>query len=103
MAAGGRDVLSMPRVVHLSLPSLGRQAANLASAAGRVAAAALGGDPVLASDEVRAMRTATCHACGHYLPTGRCALCGCCSGTGGLVLDKTRYATERCPAVPSKW
>ena len=72
MAAGGRDVLSMPRVVHLSLPSLGRQAANLASAAGRVAAAAQGGDPVLAPDEVRAMRTATCPSSTASAPrTGR--------------------------------
>lgn len=96
----------MPRIVLLSqpsLPSLGRQALNLAGAVGRVALAAATGAPVLATPEQLAARAALCRACAHYRADGRCALCGCCAARGGLVLDKVKYATERCPATPPKW
>jgi len=96
----------MARIVRLSepsLPSLGRQALNLASAMGRVAAAAATGAPVLVPEGERAKRVAICQACEHYRSDGRCALCGCCAGRGGLVLDKIKYATERCPAKPARW
>jgi hypothetical protein len=96
----------MARIVRLSepsLPSLGRQALNAAGALGRVALAVATGDSVLVSDEERARRSALCQSCEQYRSDGRCALCGCCAGRGRLVLDKVKYATERCPARPPRW
>jgi hypothetical protein len=96
----------MARIVRLSepsLPSLGRQALNLAGAMGRVAAAVAVGAPVLVSEDEQAKRTACCQSCENHRADGRCALCGCCAGRGGLVLDKVKYATERCPATPPRW
>ena len=96
----------MARLVVLSTPGrfppLAKQAANFVSAVGRVASAAAAGSQVLVVDDERARRAAACAACEHH-SDGRCTLCGCCSGTWRLVLDKTKYATERCPATPPRW
>lgn len=73
---------------------------NAASALGRVASAIVRGHAVLASSAVAAARKAVCDGCEHLVSaTGRCNICGCC--TDGLIINKTKLATEKCPA--GKW
>ena len=86
----------MPR----ARPGLGRVMANAAGAAVRIGMAVAMGEPVLVPELVRADRLAQCQACPHMLDE-RCNLCGC--RLGRPVLDKTRYATEQCPAIPPRW
>ena len=88
---------SGPAPSPAAYPSLFRQAANLAGAAGRVVAAAAKGEPVLASPEVRAERTAICAACEfHDAAKNRCTKCGC---TGA----KLHLAPMQCPLTPPRW
>ncbi len=79
-------------------PSLARQAANLAGAVGRVAAAAAKGEAVTVPPAIQEARLAVCLACEFNTAreTGgvRCAKCGC----GRLKLS---LSTERCPI--GKW
>jgi len=95
----------MATVVNLfpkrqGLPSVTRILVTAARAAGRIAVAAASGERVTVPVEVKAARLATCDACPHQV-AGRCGICGC--GLGGLVLDKTMWATERCPDQPPRW
>ena len=64
----------------------------------KVISAAATGQPVLVSDMVRGERESICQTCENN-QNGRCQLCGC--STCGNILNKTKYATERCPA--NKW
>lgn len=78
-------------------PGLFRQAANLAGAAGRAAAAVVRGEPVRVPADVHAARLAICTGCEHNgaAPAGvHCRKCGC----GGA---KLQLATEACPV--GKW
>ena len=63
-------------------------------AVGRVAAAAVQGQPVFVDAETLADRQATCETCEH-LTHSRCKLCGC------FYLAKIRLATKACPI--GKW
>ena len=94
----------MSTVIHLfprrNGPPPATVAMNAARAAGRIALALASGEPVMVPEADRERRLALCRACEN-LADGRCNLCGC--RVGRMVLDKTRYATEQCPAVPSRW
>jgi hypothetical protein len=72
------------------MPSIGRQAYNVAGAIGRVAAAALAGKQVNCTPEQKAEREAICQGCDK-LVNGKCLLCGC------PYLRKLARATENCP------
>lgn len=87
-----------------SLPSMGRRLVNVTKAIGRSVARVAAGRPVLVSDEVQAERQAICESnkCGAYRASDKtCSVCGC--GCRGKVLNKTRYAAERCPKQPPLW
>lgn len=92
----------MATVIRLGGPRMGRMALNLAGAMMRTGGAALAGQPVRAPEEVQTERLAVCAACSDFIPDeNRCGLCGC--KTKGWVLNKIKWATERCPASPPKW
>lgn len=71
-------------------PGVLRTAANAVAAAGRVVGAAVSGQPVGVSMDVRAQRMAICHACDRF-SGNRCLECGC------FVEAKAMLATEDCP------
>lgn len=84
--------------VPANYPGLGRQALNLASAAGRIVEAAIKGEPILVPAEVFEARKALCVACPNWdAQQRRCTLCGCKTDA------KLRGAQESCPADPPKW
>lgn len=75
------------------MPSLMKQAANLAKAAGGVVSDLAHGKQPLAAEDVHAARLAVCLAPCADLDeaSGRCAACGC------FVKAKTRLASQSCP------
>jgi Family of unknown function (DUF6171) len=77
-------------------PPLQRMAASLLEAAGQVVSAVVHAEPVLADDETKAARLATCKACEQYdQDSGRCRACGCnCNA-------KASIAPVACPL--KKW
>jgi hypothetical protein len=79
-----------------AMPSLGRQAANVAGAVGRAVVAAITGQDVFVGEDILARRRATCAACEH-LVGAKCVLCGC------PYERKIKLATEQCPLNPPKW
>jgi hypothetical protein len=80
------------------IPSLGKQAANLAGAMGRVVVAAATGQSVAVGDEERDRRLDICRACPEYdAANDRCRKCGC------VGKWKAKLATEHCPLDPPKW
>lgn len=94
----------MPRIVEIrgnkAMPSAARIASNAIGAAGRVVFAVASGHSVHVPADVREMRETICKACPKFrAQDNRCTQCGC--SLGGLILDKLRYATERCPL--NKW
>lgn len=51
--------------------------------------------------EVAALLT-LCRTCGHYDPSGRCAVCGCrLSTSANAYANKLRMSTQHCPK--GKW
>ena len=86
------------------MPSVARQALSAASAAWRMAGAALSGAAVLVTPEIKAERMAVCLVCDQvsktsHAGTHRCAVCGC--WLDGNVLCKACLETETCPL--EKW
>lgn len=80
-------------------PSLFEQATTFAGAIARHAA---GGFATRSDDEVAAI-VAICEACENYdAYRTTCKKCGCKASGKGLV-DKIRWASERCPLKPPKW
>ena len=75
--------------------SAGQVALNALAAARRVVLSLAAGQPVLVSPAVQESRLALCRECPDCR-NDRCGRCGCF--LGGLILDKTKLATERCPA-----
>ena len=86
-------------------PSAPRLAGNAAAAAGRIAGAALQGQPVLVNPNREAARLDVCRRCDRCQPHPpkpeylRCGECGC--WLNGKWLAKARLATENCPL--GKW
>ena len=80
-------------------PGIAQLARNAAGAVGRVVSAAVRGEPVLASPELKATRLSVCQGgCDYYdLGQVRCKAAGC----GCFLEAKTGLATERCPL--GKW
>lgn len=78
-----------------AMPSLARQAVNLATATAQHIAA--GARP--ASETERERRLAICRAntCGQYLPGDKCAKCGC------RMEIKAAWAEQSCPLDPPLW
>lgn len=77
-------------------------AGNAIAAGGRIARAAITRDLILVPPETESARREICHACPRFRKSdGRCSLCGC--GTSGRILDKLKYATEKCPDHPPRW
>ena len=75
---------------------------NFVRAMIRAAKAAVNGEPVYVTPEVKKARIAICPTCPHYQPPTdttkpTCSLCGC------PVKDKAKYATEVCPDNPPRW
>jgi len=82
------------------LPSLSRQAANVASAVGRTVVHVASGHAAMAELEEVERRLALCRTCSFFRPQDeRCAhaKCGC------FTQVKVRLAAEQCPATPPKW
>ena len=74
-----------PSTSNQQLPSLSRQASNLAAAATRAIGAAFKGRAVLVPVAVREHREAICAGCEENL-SGRCRKCGC--GSEGAVVKE---------------
>jgi hypothetical protein len=72
-----------------------QMATNAPKAAARVVKAVATGQPVLVSPEIAATRSQICASCPDN-DKGRCKLCGC--STCGVILNKTKLTTEKCPA-----
>lgn len=74
-----------------ALPGIASQLASAAAAAGSAMRAAMRGDQVWASEQVRARRLAECDACPNVRSDWRCSQCGC------YLPAKVKLATESCP------
>jgi hypothetical protein len=86
-----------PDVAEPSLPSLGRQALNLAGAVVKVAGELLQGHTLYCTDDEFHGRQAVCDGCPKFVPSMRkCSLCGCGD-------HKRKLRAFRCPDVPPRF